>query len=187
MTAYVECHGTGTPAGDPLEIAAIGRVFAKDRSSQNPLLVGSVSEKCLPAFLSSYPMIQIKSNIGHTESASGIAGIMKTVLALENGVVPPTVGFQTLNPQGRNLQEHSRLNLTDSANAVDLKGGRLKIVTENTPWPCLPIRRASVSFFSSSIDCECVIIFRSTLLAMEAPTRTSSWMPLALSSKTTTQ
>ena len=112
MTAYVECHGTGTPVGDPLEIAAIGRVFAKDRSPHNPLLVGSVSEIFLAAFFCLYRMIQIKSNIGHTESASGIAGIIKTVLALENGIIPPTVGFQSLNPQGMNLQQPFQLSLT---------------------------------------------------------------------------
>ena len=113
MTGYVECHGTGTQVGDPLEVAAIGRVFAEQRSTaEDAVLIGS-----------------IKSNLGHSEAASGIAGIMKTVLALEHGIVPPTAGFQSLNPN------------------VNLREGRLKIAVKNTPWPKLPVRRASVNSF----------------------------------------
>jgi acyl transferase domain-containing protein len=67
--------------------------------------------------------------MGHSEPSSGIAGIMKAVLAIERGVIPPTIGIKTLNPN------------------VDLKDGRLKIVTESTPWPDLPIRRASINSF----------------------------------------
>ncbi|KAI1264396.1 hypothetical protein F5Y18DRAFT_390351 [Xylariaceae sp. FL1019] len=112
LTGYLECHGTGTPVGDPIEVSAIGRVFADNRSVSNPLLIGS-----------------IKSNMGHSEPASGIAGIMKAVLAIERGIIPPTIGIETLNPN------------------VDLRGGRLKIVTESVPWPDLPIRRASINSF----------------------------------------
>ncbi|KAK8054299.1 hypothetical protein PG996_013600 [Apiospora saccharicola] len=109
---YFECHGTGTPVGDPIEVAAIGEVFAATRSASNPMLIGS-----------------IKSNMGHSEPSSGIAGVMKAVLAIEQGVIPPTVGIQTLNPD------------------VDLKEGRLKIVTESVPWPDLDVRRASINSF----------------------------------------
>ncbi|KAI1302455.1 hypothetical protein F5Y03DRAFT_407817 [Xylaria venustula] len=112
LTGYFECHGTGTPVGDPIEVSAIGRVFADKRSSSHPLLIGS-----------------IKSNMGHSEPSSGIAGVMKAVLAIERGIIPPTIGIETLNPN------------------VDLKDGRLKIVTESTPWPNLPIRRASINSF----------------------------------------
>ncbi|KAF2973192.1 hypothetical protein GQX73_g454 [Xylaria multiplex] len=112
LTGYFECHGTGTPVGDPIEVAAIGRIFADRKSSTNPLLIGS-----------------IKSNMGHSEPSSGIAGVMKAVLAIERGVIPPTIGIQSLNPN------------------IDLKDGRLKIVTESTPWPDLPVRRASVNSF----------------------------------------
>ncbi|KAI0401422.1 hypothetical protein F4802DRAFT_601014 [Xylaria palmicola] len=112
LTGYFECHGTGTAVGDPIEVSAIGKVFADARSSSNPILIGS-----------------IKSNMGHSEPSSGIAGVMKAVLAIERGMIPPTVGIETLNPN------------------VDLKDGRLKIVTETIPWPNLPIRRASINSF----------------------------------------
>ncbi|PQE21953.1 polyketide synthase protein [Rutstroemia sp. NJR-2017a WRK4] len=111
-TGYFECHGTGTAVGDPLEVSAIGRVFAGSKSTQSPLLIGS-----------------IKSNMGHSEPSSGIAGVMKAVIAIEHGMIPPTVGLKTLNPN------------------IDLKDGRLKIVTESTPWPDLPVRRASINSF----------------------------------------
>jgi acyl transferase domain-containing protein len=71
LTGYFECHGTGTPVGDPIEVSAVGDVFSSYRQdTNNPLLIGSV-----------------KTNLGHSESASGIAGIMKAVLALEKGVI----------------------------------------------------------------------------------------------------
>jgi thioester reductase-like protein len=76
---YVEMHGTGTPVGDPLEVAAVAEVYAKQRSS--PLTIGSV-----------------KTNIGHTESCSGIAGIIKVVLSMQNEMIPAHKNFETLNP-----------------------------------------------------------------------------------------
>lgn len=81
-TSYVECHGTGTPAGDPLEAAAISRVFGLGRSHEQPLHIGS-----------------IKSNIGHLEGASGVAGMIKTILMLENQTILPNRNFQTANKQ----------------------------------------------------------------------------------------
>jgi acyl transferase domain-containing protein len=73
-TAYVEAHGTGTQAGDQAEIGSISEVFCKNRDS--PLLVGS-----------------IKSNIGHLEAASGMAGLMKAILILKTQSVPPNLDF----------------------------------------------------------------------------------------------
>ena len=83
-TGFLECHGTGTPVGDPIEVAAIGRVFAEGRTAQTPLLLSA-----------------LKSNIGHTEGASGLASIQKVVLSLEKGVVPATVGVRRFNPASR--------------------------------------------------------------------------------------
>ncbi|OTA87488.1 hypothetical protein M434DRAFT_35325 [Hypoxylon sp. CO27-5] len=80
-TSYFECHGTGTYVGDPIEIAAVGSVFASERSPEDPLLVGSV-----------------KSNLGHGEGASALASIMKVVLALENQAIPPIFDLETRNP-----------------------------------------------------------------------------------------
>lgn len=80
-TTYVEAHGTGTKTGDPIEVAAIGAVFGNVRPSDQPLLIGSV-----------------KSNLGHTEAASGLAAIIKVVKAFENGQIPPSVNFERENP-----------------------------------------------------------------------------------------
>jgi acyl transferase domain-containing protein/NADPH:quinone reductase-like Zn-dependent oxidoreductase/acyl carrier protein len=77
--AFFEMHGTGTAAGDPIEAAAVGRSLGQSRSE--PLPIGSV-----------------KTNIGHLEPASGMAGLLKTALALERKVVPPTIHCETPNP-----------------------------------------------------------------------------------------
>ena len=68
---YIEAHGTGTSLGDPIELQALDRVFGANHGEQ-PLLVGSV-----------------KTNLGHLETAAGISGLMKVVLALREGYVPP--------------------------------------------------------------------------------------------------
>lgn len=78
---FVEAHGTGTSLGDPLEAAAIGSAF-EDEARRQPLFVGAV-----------------KTNIGHLEGASGIAGVIKTVLVLEKAVIPPNICFEHVNPQ----------------------------------------------------------------------------------------
>uniref|UniRef100_UPI000A82EB1C type I polyketide synthase n=1 Tax=Streptomyces prasinus TaxID=67345 RepID=UPI000A82EB1C len=85
---YVELHGTGTPVGDPVEAAALGAALGAARTA--PLPVGSV-----------------KTNIGHLEGAAGIAGLLKAVLAVERGVVPPSLNFRSA-PAGIPLE---RLNL----------------------------------------------------------------------------
>lgn len=76
QTAYVECHGTGTPAGDPKECFAVARAFCANRDSDKPILVGS-----------------IKPNVGHLEGAAGIAGLIKAVLAVERGQIPKNLYF----------------------------------------------------------------------------------------------
>src|SRR3954469_25800358 len=76
--AFFEMHGTGTPAGDPIEAAAVGRALGQVR--QKPLPIGSV-----------------KTNIGHLEAASGMAGLIKAALALDHGVVPPTLHCEAPN------------------------------------------------------------------------------------------
>src|SRR5262252_2455631 len=77
--AFFEMHGTGTPAGDPIEATAVGHSLGQSRSE--PLPIGSV-----------------KTNIGHLEPASGMAGLLKTALALERKLVPPTLHCETPNP-----------------------------------------------------------------------------------------
>ena len=76
---FFEMHGTGTPAGDPIEAAAVGHALGQSRS--DPLPIGSV-----------------KTNIGHLEPASGMAGLLKAALALDRGIVPPTLHCETPNP-----------------------------------------------------------------------------------------
>ncbi|MDX6363642.1 MAG: hypothetical protein QOC85_2652 [Streptomyces sp.] len=79
---YVEAHGAGSPALDPLELRALGQVLGEGRPADRPLLVGSV-----------------KTNIGHAEAAGGLAGLIKTVLCLEHGQVPASLHFETPTPQ----------------------------------------------------------------------------------------
>jgi acyl transferase domain-containing protein len=79
---YIEAHGTGTPVGDPIESEALGRVLGEGRA---------VDKKCL--------MGSVKSNIGHLESGSGIAGMIKAALVLHHRMVPPNQNFKTPNPR----------------------------------------------------------------------------------------
>ncbi|KAH8427046.1 beta-ketoacyl [acyl carrier protein] synthase domain-containing protein [Aspergillus melleus] len=82
LTAYLECHGTGTTAGDPVEATGIASVFASSRTIERPLRIGS-----------------IKSNIGHSESAAGLSGLMKGIMILENGLIPGNPTFEIPNPE----------------------------------------------------------------------------------------
>ena len=77
---YIECHGTGTPLGDPIEVQSIGSVLEENRPENRPVILGSV-----------------KSNIGHTEGAAGIAGVIKTVLSLQHEEIPQTLHAAQLN------------------------------------------------------------------------------------------
>ncbi|MEU0075659.1 type I polyketide synthase [Streptomyces sp. NPDC006332] len=94
---YVEAHGTGTPLGDPIEAGALHAVLGQGRDPDQPLLVGSV-----------------KGNLGHLESAAGIAGLVKTVLALHHDRIPPSL---------------------HCADGSALGEERLRVVTETEPWP----------------------------------------------------
>ena len=78
---YLEAHGTGTAVGDPIEINAVAKVYGKGRKADQPLLVGSV-----------------KTNLGHLESAAGIAGLIKAVLVMQRGVIPQHLHFRDPNP-----------------------------------------------------------------------------------------
>jgi len=80
--SYIEAHGTGTPVGDPIEIAALTRVFRASTDRKQFCAVGSV-----------------KGNIGHLDAAAGVAGLIKTVLALEYKRIPPSLNFRQPNPE----------------------------------------------------------------------------------------
>lgn len=79
-TDYVEAHGTGTQVGDPLELKAISAVFGSTRTERNPVYVGTV-----------------KTNVGHLEAASGLAGMIKASLALQKGIIPPNINFERVS------------------------------------------------------------------------------------------
>jgi len=112
-TTYFEAHGTGTALGDPVELLAVGKTVGASRDKDDqPLFVGSV-----------------KSNIGHLEGSSGIAGVIKTILALERAEIPAVAEFKSLNP---NIKQ-------DEWN--------IRIPTELTPWPADGLRRASINSF----------------------------------------
>ncbi|KAI7920192.1 hypothetical protein M0657_004557 [Pyricularia oryzae] len=111
VTRFFEAHGTGTAVGDPIEASAIAEVFATHRSHKSPLWVGA-----------------LKSNIGHLEGAAGVAAVIKGVLTLENGVIPPNTWFERKNPK-----------ILDSWN--------LQFPTEPVVWPQTGLRRMSINSF----------------------------------------
>ncbi|KAJ4288369.1 hypothetical protein N0V90_011603 [Kalmusia sp. IMI 367209] len=111
-TRYFEAHGTGTAVGDPTETKAIGRFFRTSRSPDEPLYIGS-----------------IKSNIGHIEAGSGIAGVVKAILILERGVIPPNALFDKINPD------------------IDCDFYNLEVPTASTAWPSHDLRRISINSF----------------------------------------
>ncbi|KAI6780627.1 Nonribosomal peptide synthetase-like protein [Emericellopsis cladophorae] len=111
-TGYVECHGTGTQAGDWRELKAISETIASTRSEDSPVIVGSV-----------------KPNIGHLEGAAGIAGLIKGVMAVERGQIPPNINYRTPNPD------------------IDFTTWKVKVPTENMEWPLPGVRRASINCF----------------------------------------
>ncbi len=113
---YVEAHGTGTSLGDPIEIGALAAVLGPGRGPDRALTVASV-----------------KTNLGHLEAAAGIAGLIKVVLALQHGEIPPHLHFETLNP------------------AISFGSVPFVIPTTRQPWPAQKRRRiAGVSSFGLS-------------------------------------
>lgn len=112
QTGYVECHGTGTQAGDWRELKAVSETIASVRSVDNPIYVGSV-----------------KPNIGHLEGAAGVAGLIKAVLMLEKGQIPPQTNFENGNPD------------------IDFEEWKVKVPQEVTPWPVPGLKRISVNCF----------------------------------------
>ena len=127
-TRYIEAHGTGTVVGDLAELQAIANFFSKPRQSQDTLSVGS-----------------IKSNIGHLESSSGLAGLIKTVLAVEKGYIPPNADYQTSKPSLKFKEWNIHVRATPSSCArTDLDS---QVPTKLEAWPSSGLRQASVNSF----------------------------------------
>ena len=112
---FIETHGTGTSLGDPIELQALGNVFAEGRNPGNPLFIGAV-----------------KTNIGHLESAAGVAGLIKLVLALKHRTIPPNLHFEIPNPH------------------VDWQRLPLKVPTYPIPWESKARRVGGTSSFGFS-------------------------------------
>ena len=110
LTHFVEAHGTGTQVGDPIEAGAIAAAFS--RPPNNPLYIGAA-----------------KTNVGHLEAGAGAVALIKTVLVLEKGLIPPNALYEAPNEN------------------INLKDWSIRFPVDSVPWPVKGLRRASVNSF----------------------------------------
>ncbi|QHP66039.1 amino acid adenylation domain-containing protein (plasmid) [Bradyrhizobium sp. LCT2] len=146
---YVEAHGTGTRLGDPIEIAALTEAFRRTTDKTGFCAIGSV-----------------KTNIGHLDAAAGVAGLIKAVLAVEHGVIPPSLHFETPNP------------------AIDFAGSPFHVNQKLREWPAAAghRRRAGVSSFGIGGTNAHVVVEAAAAAAASGPSR--PWQLLVLSAAT---
>lgn len=147
-TGFLECHGTGTPVGDAIEVKAAASVLAHMRNPSDPLIIGS-----------------IKSNIGHSEPAAGISGLIKAMMAVETGMIPGNPTFVTPSPN------------------IDFQGLRVRATRENLPWPEAldHYRRASVNSFGYGGSNAHVVLENATHLLQRKSAGTLTAQPFASS------
>lgn len=143
QVSYVEAHGTGTSLGDPIEMDALTAVFGRGRNDNQPLMIGSV-----------------KTNIGHSEAAAGMAGLIKVVLSLQHETIPPHLHLKTLNPH---------ISLTEMPLLIPLKA---------MPWPRTATPRiAGISSFGLSGTIAHLIVEEAPpgVARVAAPLAESAW------------
>ncbi|MGD1912874.1 MAG: SDR family oxidoreductase [Rivularia sp. (in: cyanobacteria)] len=146
--SYIEAHGSGTAMGDPIEIAALSNVFRSSTEKKDFCAIGSV-----------------KTNIGHLDAAAGVAGLIKTALALKHELIPPSLNFEQPNPQ------------IDFANSPFYVNTKLKEwKTGSTP------RRAGVSSLGMGGTNAHVVLEEAPTPLVSSPSR--PWQLLLLSAKT---
>ncbi|MBE7384659.1 MAG: SDR family NAD(P)-dependent oxidoreductase [Leptolyngbya sp. SIO1E4] len=145
---YIEAHGTGTALGDPIEIAALTQVFRASTQKKGFCGIGSV-----------------KTNVGHLNSASGVTGLIKTVLALKHQQIPPSLHFEAPNPE------------------IDFANSPFYVNTQLTPWETNGTpRRAGVSSFGVGGTNAHVVLEEAPSVEASGPSR--PWQLLLLSAKT---
>ncbi|HKV10427.1 MAG TPA: acyltransferase domain-containing protein, partial [Thermoanaerobaculia bacterium] len=145
---YVECHGSGTALGDPIEVTALSRAFG-DTGEKGSCALGSV-----------------KTNIGHLGAAAGVAGLIKTVLALEHGEIPPSLNFETPNPK------------------IDFARSPFRVNDRLSPWPARGSRRAGVNSLGQGGTNAHVVLEEAPPREPSGPSR--PWQLLVLSARTET-
>jgi acyl transferase domain-containing protein/acyl carrier protein len=146
--SYIEAHGTGTALGDPIEIAALTQAFRVRTETQGFCAIGSV-----------------KTNIGHLDAAAGVAGLIKTVLALTHKVIPPSLHFEQPNPQ------------------IDFANSPFYVNAKLAAWPASQHpRRAGVTSLGMGGTNAHVVLEEAPPTA--APERSRPWQLLVLSAKT---
>ncbi|MBH8571753.1 acyltransferase domain-containing protein [Nostocaceae cyanobacterium CENA369] len=147
---YIEAHGTGTALGDPIEISALKKAFAARTKQKGYCALGSV-----------------KTNIGHLNTAAGVTGLIKTVLALKHQLIPPSLHFQQPNPE------------------IDFTNSPFYVNSKLSPWQTNGTpRRAGVSSFGIGGTNAHVILEQAPAIEPSSPSRT--WQLLLLSAKTST-
>ena len=146
--SFVEAHGTATPLGDPIEVAALTKVFRAGTQKKQFCAIGSV-----------------KTNIGHASAAAGVAGLIKTALALKHRLIPPSLHFETPNPK------------------IDFANSPFYVNTELTEWPSNGTpRRAGVSSFGVGGTNAHIVLEEAPWVAPSGPAR--PWQLLVISART---